>query len=191
MRLEDISKLRLVPGDEVCVIEEFLPGDGAYEVEGRVRSAVIGYPVTNVDLRVVEVKRVNNKIHLPAVGTVVYGLVVSVREDYALIKILSDSRCVKYVTPFTGILHVSQVHDKYVRSLHDYIKPGDLLKARVISENPPYHVSVRERQLGVVVAYCSACGAELLKQGNTLTCPNCKSTESRKTSAEYGTLKCV
>lgn len=191
MRLEDISKLRLVPGDEVCVVEEFLPGKGTYEVGGRVRSAVIGRPVTNLDLRIVEVKCVNDKVHLPAVGVIVYGFVASMKEDYALVKIFSDFKCVKYFTPFTGILHVSQVHDKYVKSIYEFVKPGDVLKARVISENPPYHLSIRERQLGVVAAYCSVCGAELVKQGNTLACPNCKSTESRKMSPEYGPLKCV
>ncbi|MGC8975097.1 MAG: exosome complex RNA-binding protein Csl4 [Thermoprotei archaeon] len=191
MRLEDISKLRLVPGDEVCVAEEFMPGEGTYEAGGKVRSAVIGYPVTNLDLRVVEVKRVNNKARLPGAGVVVYGFVISMKEDYALVKIFSDSKCVKYLTPFTGILHLSQVHDKYVKSIYDFIKPGDVLKARVISESPPYHLSIKERQLGVVVAYCSICGAELTKQGNTLTCPNCKNVESRKLSHEYGTLKCV
>ncbi|MEO3993316.1 MAG: exosome complex RNA-binding protein Csl4 [Desulfurococcaceae archaeon TW002] len=191
MRLKNISRLRLVPGDEVCVVEEFLPGRGTYEVEGRVRSAVIGYPVVNLDSRVVEVKCVNNKVRLPAVGVVVYGLVTSMKEDYALIKIFSDSKCVKYSTPFTGILHVSQIHDKYVKSIHDFVKPGDLLKARVVSENPPYHLSIKERQLGVAVAYCSVCGVELIKQGNVLTCPNCKSVESRKISSEYGFLKCV
>ncbi|MEM4967805.1 MAG: exosome complex RNA-binding protein Csl4 [Zestosphaera sp.] len=191
MRLENISKLRLVPGDEVCVVEEFLPGRGTYEVGGRVRSAVIGYPITNLDLRIVEVKCVNDKIHLPAVGAVVYGFVISMKEDYALVKIFSDSKCVKYPTPFTGILHASQVHEKYVRSVYDFVKPGDVLKARVISESPPYHLSIRERQLGVITAYCSVCGAELVKQGNTLACPNCKTTEGRKTSPEYGSLKCV
>lgn len=191
MRLEDISKLRVVPGDEVCVVEEFLPGDGTYEVGGKVRSAVIGYPIANLDLRVVEVKRVNNKIHLPVVSAVVYGFVISVKEDYCLIKIFSDSKCVKYSTPFTGILHVTQVHEKYVKSMYELVKPGDVLKARVVSGNPPYHLSIKDRQLGVVVAYCSVCGTELIKEGNTLTCLNCGNTESRKLSPEYGSLKCV
>ncbi|MEM2075449.1 MAG: exosome complex RNA-binding protein Csl4 [Zestosphaera sp.] len=190
MRLKDISRLKVVPGDEICVVEEFLPGDGAYEDNGRVKATVTGYPSINLDLRVVEVKPLSGKTRLPSPGNLIYGFVFSVRDEYALVRIYSDVKCFKYLTTLTGILHASQASDKYVKSVYSAVKPGDVIKAKVLSEAPPYHLTIKEHQLGVVTAYCSVCGAKLIKQGNTLACPSCGSTEGRKTSLEYGILKC-
>lgn len=191
MRLKEISSLKLVPGDEICVVEEFLPGSGAYEDNGRVKATVTGYPNINFDLRVVEVRPLSSKTRLPSVGAIVYGLVYSVRDEYALVRIYSDAKCVKYLTTLTGILHASQASDKYVKNVYSIVRPGDVIKAKVLSDTPPYHLTVREQQLGVVYAYCSVCGTKLVKQGGTLACPSCGSTEGRKTSPEYGIVKCA
>ncbi|MEM2021101.1 MAG: exosome complex RNA-binding protein Csl4 [Zestosphaera sp.] len=191
MRLDELNKLRLVPGEEVCVLEEFLPGNGTYEHEGIVRSTIVGRPLIDLDIRVVEVRPSSNRVYMPTAGSIVYGIVSLVKDEYALARIYCDAKCRKYLTTFTGILYVSQISDMYVRSVYELVRPGDVVKAKSLSDTPPYRLTLKERQLGVVLAYCSVCGAKLVKHGNTLSCPACKSSENRKTAPEYNNIKCT
>jgi len=88
---------------------------------------------------------------------------------------------------FTGILHISDVRLRYVESMFNVCKPGDILRAKVISEkNRTYHLSTKDKNLGVVYAFCSRCGhmLELKRQG--MSCPRCGKIEKRKTVPDYG-----
>ena len=46
--------------------------------------------------------------------------------------------------------------------------------------------SLCDEDLGVIKAYCNRCLTGLAKKENKLVCPNCGSTETRKTSTAYG-----
>ena len=35
-------KEKAIPGDELAVIEEFEPGEGTYEVNGKIRASILG-----------------------------------------------------------------------------------------------------------------------------------------------------
>jgi exosome complex component CSL4 len=88
---------------------------------------------------------------------------------------------------FTGLLHVSDVQLKYVDSMFDVCKPGDILRAKVISEkNRICHLSTKDKSLGVVYAFCSQCGYMLELKGPSMLCPRCGKIEKRKTALDYG-----
>jgi exosome complex component CSL4 len=88
---------------------------------------------------------------------------------------------------FTGVLHVSDVALKYVDSMFDVCKAGDIIRAKVVSEkNRTYHLSTKEKNLGVVYAFCSNCGTLLEPRRQAMHCPQCGRIEKRKTASDYG-----
>jgi exosome complex component CSL4 len=88
---------------------------------------------------------------------------------------------------FSGLLHVSDVSQRYVESMYDVCKPGDIVRAKVISDkNRVFHLSTNERDLGVLQAFCSRCGHVLSLRKFRLNCEQCGNMERRKTAQDYG-----
>jgi len=88
---------------------------------------------------------------------------------------------------FVGVLHVSDADIRYVDSMHDVCKAGDIVRARVISDkNQVYHLSTKDRDLGVIYAFCSNCGGTLEPRRQGMHCPKCGRIEERKTTEDYG-----
>jgi len=191
-RLEEIQGRKVTPGEEICVIEEFLPGVGTFDRDGIVRAALIG--VTQVDMvsRVVFVKPFVKPPRMPEKGDIVYGIVQVVKDEFAIVKIAGDYYGHRYPTSFTGLLHISQATDRYVKNLYEVVRVGDVLKAKVLSNYPPYNLTIKEHRLGIVLAFCGKCGERMIKAGNdTLKCGRCGNTERRKVSSEYGQLRAL
>jgi exosome complex component CSL4 len=44
---------------------------------------------------------------------------------------------------------------------------------------------MKDARLGVIAAYCSRCGAPLVKEKNVLKCRVCGNTEMRKLAPDY------
>lgn len=188
-RLRELTKLGVVPGDSVCVVEEFLPGAGVYEDGGVIRASTVGLVSVDLRSRVINVKSTKTP-HLPTRGEVVYALVTVLHEELAITRIFASELGRKYVNHFTGLLHVSQVHEKFVRSINEVLAVGDVIKAKILNDSIPYTLSVKEARLGVMLAYCSLCGTQLRRQStDSLRCPKCDNVEKRKLSLDYSTFK--
>ena len=88
---------------------------------------------------------------------------------------------------FSGILHISDVQDRYVNSMNEACRTGDIIRAKVISEkNQIYHLTTVNKDLGVVYGFCSRCG-NMLEQGRQeMRCTRCGNIEERKTALDYG-----
>jgi len=189
-RIKELTNRGVVPGDALCVIEEFLPGPGTYEYNGVVRAALVGSTIADLNTRVINVKpRIREPI-LPRRGSIVYGIIVLIREEYAIVRLVSDVSGIKYHTSFTAILHISQVTDKFIKDLFEVLRMGDIVKAKVLNDSIPYNISIKDPKLGVVLAFCGRCGSLLkFESGDLLKCPACGNSERRKVSADYGKLK--
>ena len=189
-RIKELTNRGVVPGDALCVIEEFLPGPGTYEYNGVVRAALVGNTIADLNTRVINVKpRIREPI-LPRRGSIVYGIIVLIREEYAIVRLVSDVNGVKYHTVFTAILHISQVTDKFIKDLFEVLRMGDVVKAKVLNDSIPYNISIKDPKLGVVLAFCGKCGSLLkFESGDLLKCPVCGNSERRKVSIDYGKLK--
>jgi exosome complex component CSL4 len=88
---------------------------------------------------------------------------------------------------FGGILHISDVSDRYVDSMNDVCKPGDIIRAKVISgKNRIFHLTTNDKNLGILYAFCSRCGTLLEAQHYDLHCPKCGNVERRKMAPDYG-----
>ena len=176
----------VLPGERLGVIEEFIPDAGTYIKEGVIYSRVVGRALLDLSNKRVSVFPLVHGARVPKVGSTVIGQVSSVQTENASLRIFQIGSTLLSGF-FTGILHISDVQLKYVESMFDVCKPSDIMRATVISEkNRVYHLSTKDKNLGVVYAFCSQCGytLELKRQG--MRCSRCGKIEKRKTALDYG-----
>src|SRR5665647_1559891 len=141
----------VVPGERLGVIEEFIPDLGTYEKNGVIYSKIVGRSLLDLQNRRVSVYPVVSGVVVPKIGTVVIGQIGNAQSDNVLVKIFRIDK--KQLSGnFGGILHVSDVSDRYVDQISDICKPGDIIKAKVISEkNQVFHLSMNDKGLGCLL----------------------------------------
>ena len=117
----------------------------------------------------------------------VVGQIGNPQSDNVLVKIFKKTNN-KLSGEFSGILHISDVSDRYVDSMNDVCKPGDIIRAKVIStKNRIDHLSTNDKNLGVLYAFCSRCGGSLEPcDMMNYDCPKCGNIEKRKIAPDYG-----
>jgi len=176
----------VLPGERLGVIEEFIPDSGTYVKDGVIFSKIIGRSLLDLQNRRVSVYPIVNGAVVPKVSTVVIGQVGNAQSDNVFVRIFRIGRK-KLTGNFSGILHVSDVSDRYVNSISDVCKTGDIIRAKVISEkNRIFHLSTNDKGLGVLYGFCSRCASLLEQQRYELKCTKCGNIENRKISPDYG-----
>jgi exosome complex component CSL4 len=176
----------VLPGERLGVIEEFIPNMGTYVRDGIIYSRVVGRALLDLLNKRVSVYPLVHGVKVPKNGSIVLGQVSNVQTQNAVVRIFKINNK-QFSGFFTGILHISDVRTRYVESMFNVCKPGDIVRAKVISEkNGTYHLSTEDRNLGVVYAFCSRCGhmLELTRKG--MRCPRCGKIEKRRTVLDYG-----
>jgi exosome complex component CSL4 len=180
----------VVPGDLLGTAEEFVPGRGTYEHDGRIYAALLGHSRVDPSSRSVSVHALHSIPELDS-GDLIVGRVEELKSAMAIVEILSA-----YPSPRTvpgepeGTIHVSKVKDGYTENLNDELAPGDLVLARILENHPSIKLTTAPPSLGVVAARCQRCHATLeLLRGSELVCPRCGNREHRKISSDYGLRK--
>jgi len=176
----------VLPGERLGVIEEFSPDSGTFVKDGVIYAKVVGHALRDLASRRVSVYPMTREARVPSVGNVVVGQVAGVQSENATVRIYQiGEKMLSGV--FVGVLHVSDVHLRYVDSMFDICKAGDIVRARVISEkNQTYHLSTKDKDLGVIYGFCSQCGGTLEPRRYEMHCPKCGNIERRKTAFDYG-----
>jgi exosome complex component CSL4 len=176
----------VVPGDRLGVIEEFMPGPGTYVENGTIYSLATGRALVDVLNKQVSVFSKTRFVGVPKVGSIVVGQVADVQSKIAIVRIFQIGRR-SLSGFFTGILHVSDVSVRFVETMYEACKPGDFIRARVVSDkNRVFHLSIKEPNLGIIYAFCSRCGAFLSFKRTRMRCLNCGNIEKRKVAQDYG-----
>ncbi len=178
----------VLPGDFIGTSEEFIPKDGAFEDKGNIYAAIAGIVKINNKERSVSVSPVTNIPPRLQVGDIVIGMITDLKESVALVEIAGikgrGERAI--VDAEEAAIHVSNVKDAYVKDLRFEFAPFDIVKARVL-DLKNMRLTTVNKELGVMKAYCSNCRTVLKKDNGRLKCPECKRTETRKLSSDYGT----
>ena len=176
----------VLPGERLGVIEEFVPAAGTFVKDGVIYSKLVGRAALDFATRHVSVLPASRGVLIPEVGSTVLGQVSSVQPENASVRIFQfGNRELSGI--FMGVLHISDVHLRYVDSMFEVYKAGDVIRAKVISEkNQVYHLSTKDKDLGAVYAFCSDCGAALESKRQNMHCPRCGRIERRKTAFDYG-----
>ena len=178
-----------MPGTELATIEEYSPGEGVYVDKGVIKSSILGRVYIDFKDRIISVKPLKTTKLMPKKGETVHAYVTGIpRDDIALLKIFADEEMNLYKSEFTGILHISQASDKILRSIYDVIKLSDIVRASIlVGDRIPYILSIKQPLNGVILAFCSLCGATLkrIPGTNKASCSRCGNIETRKISPYY------
>ena len=175
----------VVPGERLGVVEEFDPGRGTVDVNGTVYSSQTGKVSVDATRRIVSVKTAAGPPVVPEEGSTIIGMVEKIQEKMAIVQIIVvDDH--KLDTPFTGMLHISSSSPRFERAMGEVCKPLDLIRAKVIDvTNRIPKLTTAGHGLGVVKAYCSKCGGELIFSGSILRCKACRNVERRRLADDF------
>lgn len=177
----------LLPGDNICVAEEALPGEGTYEADGNVYATVTGTVFMDKNKRTVSIFPRVRKPLIPKERDVIIGQAESVNKHMV-------SLAVRYINgqtvepSYSAIMHISQCTRSFLDSMFDAIKEGDIVRGKIVDAHTiPIQFTTTYNELGVIYALCSVCGERLryLRRG-MLKCDNCENVEPRKVAEDYG-----
>jgi exosome complex component CSL4 len=183
---EQKSGRLVVPGERLGVIEEFVPDSGTYVKDGVIYSKIVGRSLVDLQSRRVSVYPAVEGAVVPKVSSTIIGQIGNAQSDNVLVKIFKVGNK-KISGEFGGILHISDVSDRYVTAMNDVCKPGDIVRAKVISEkNRVFHLTTNDKNLGIIDAFCSRDGNLLEPDRYELRCPKCGNIEKRKLAPDYG-----
>ncbi len=180
------SKSLILPGERLGVIEEYAPESGTFVRDGVIYSKVVGKPNVDLTTRRVSVQALTQAAKVPKVGDTILGQVSNVQSENATVRIfqIGDRQA---SGEFAGVIHISDVDTRYVESMFDICKAGDIIRAKIISEkNHVYHLSTKDKDSGVLYAFCSACGGTLELRRQDLRCSICGRFEQRKVTSDFG-----
>jgi exosome complex component CSL4 len=186
---EEKQKGKIVlPGELIGTSEEFIPKNGTYEDRGNIFAAATGYVKIIPKDRSISVEPATNVPPHLSVGDIVIGQVTDLKESVALVEIAGiKGRGERAIVNAEGAaIHVSNVKDAYVKDLSYEFAPFDIVKGRVLDLRN-MRLSTVNKEFGVMKAYCGYCRNVLKRENDKLKCPNCKRTETRKLSSDYGT----
>ncbi|MCW4010866.1 MAG: exosome complex RNA-binding protein Csl4 [Candidatus Bathyarchaeota archaeon] len=187
LKPEERSGALVIPGERLGVIEEFIPDSGTYVRDGVIYSKIIGRALMDMLNRRVSVYPLTEGAVVPKIGATVVGQVGNAQSDNVLVRIFQVGNKTKMSGVFGGILHISDVSDRYIDSMSEVCKSGDIIRAKVISEkNQIFHLSTSDNNLGVLHAFCSLCGNLLEQRRHEMYCTKCGNVERRKTTFDYG-----
>ena len=178
----------VVPGERLGVIEEFIPDAGTYVKDGIIYSKIVGRALMDMLNRKVSVYPLTQGANVPKNGATVTGQIGNAQTDNVLVRITKVGTGKKKQSgTFGGILHISDVADRYIDSMNEVCKPGDIIRAKVISEkNQIFHLATADKNLGVIYAFCSLCGSSLEQKRHEMQCIKCGNIEKRKTAFDFG-----
>jgi len=176
----------VIPGDVLGTIEEWILGENVYEFNGEIISFTTGRVCIDKSERKISVEKVNNKPLIPKKGDIIRAVVNNVRSDFAQLGIFKINGKEIYGKRFSSILHITNARYNQSETLHDLIKAGDVIEARVLNSVLPYQLTIKEPELGVILALCVNCRNPLKKIGkNQLFCKRCGLIGKRRISMNY------
>mgnify|MGYP000536504458 CR=1 FL=1 len=183
----------VVPGDKLGVIEEFSPGRNVYEEGGVIYAAVPGVVLKNLADRVISVYPFVEKPVLPCRNDEVVGVVTEIKGKVVFLKLVAKVKPQKTVfgRPFLGAIYIANIMRGFVKDISKLFKPGDLVKAKVVSANKfPIQLTTVGPNYGVVFARCPRCRLPLDLSKEGLVCHNCGLVDrERKVARDYRRIR--
>jgi exosome complex RNA-binding protein Csl4 len=143
------------PGQRLTVEEEYAPGRNAYvDDEGNVVASAFGEAQFDEDGREVNVSPKGRLPHFSLdVGTIVIGRVTLVKDAVVILNIgyAEKDGEKRAIYDSSAALGVARAAREFIRSLHDYYKVGDFVRAKVSGVTPySIEVATNEKGLGVI-----------------------------------------
>jgi exosome complex component CSL4 len=189
MKRERPSSSPILPGEQIAFIEEFEGGKNTYINNGSVRSAAVGTKVYDFKRRVVKIDQKNSP-RLPKIGDIVIGYIEMLFGSMFSVRILyvNDK---KSEAGFSAIastrLGGGGGRDRGDRRARLIFRVGDIIRGRVVSLlNSTIHITIDDKEFGVLYTLCFNCGGDTVKLNNAVKCIECSVFEERKLTNDYG-----
>jgi exosome complex RNA-binding protein Csl4 len=132
-----------------------------------------------------EIEKILKKTHTKkpvGIGDIVYGKIVVVKEKMVVVS-LDHADNNKVLSPAdSGVIFISNVAQGYVKNIEDFLKKGDVVKAKVIEITPyEFKLTIAEPELGVIKGHCIKCKQEINNSGTEqVRCFNCGTIQTKK-----------
>jgi exosome complex component CSL4 len=186
MKKAEDEKSLILPGERVASIEEFEGGKNTYLApDGTIRSAAIGNKVLDLKRRVVKIDQKNSPM-LPKVGDIVVGYIEMLFSSMISVRILiiNDKESTAGFSAIASAKVGGRDRDRRGRVV---FRTGDIIRGRVISLlNSTIHITIAEKEFGVLYALCFNCGGDTVRINDTIKCIECGAYEERKLTNDYG-----
>jgi exosome complex component CSL4 len=191
MKRHKIATSPILPGEQVASIEEFEAGKNTYIHSGSVRSTALGVKVYDFKRRIVKIDQKNSPM-LPKIGDIIIGYIEMLFGNMFSVRILyiNDK---KSDAGFSAIASTRLGggggigRDRGDRRGRIIFRIGDIVRGRVISLlNSNIHITIDEKEFGILYAVCFNCGGDTVRVNNTVKCIECGSFEERKLTNDYG-----
>jgi len=176
------DKKILLPGDHVGPGEVYEASASTYVDKDEVYASTMGVLEEGSRSLTTRFK----KLQLER-GAIVYGLVLSVFENFAIVILAAEkSPEGKFAGVDEGKILVKNASKEYTRSMRDAYRVGDIVRAKVADiDGDTVLLSTAYPEYGVLKAFCSRDKTPLVKEGRDLVCPMCKNRERRKLATDY------
>ena len=189
MKRDKKGVLPILPGEQVASIEEFEAGKNTYIHNGSVRSTALGVKIYDFKRRIVKIDQKNSPM-LPKIGDILIGYIEMLFGNMFSVRILyiNDK---KSDAGFSAIASArvggASGRDRGDRRGRIIFRIGDIVRGRVISLlNSTIHITIDEKEFGVLYALCFNCGGNTVRVNNTVKCIECGLYEERKLTNDYG-----
>jgi exosome complex component CSL4 len=192
-----MSKLKqspdpILPGESVASIEEFEGGKNTYIDNGLIRSAAVGHKVLDFKRRTARIEQKNPPI-LPKLGDILVGYVEMLFSSMMSIRVLyiNDTKSTSGFSAISSVKIGSSgggwSRDRGDRRGRTIFRVGDILRGRVVSLlNSTIHITIEEKEFGVIYATCFNCGGDTVPVNKNVKCIECGVVEERKLTSDYG-----
>lgn len=183
------------PGDEIAFIEEFESGKNTYVDDGSIRSSTVGSKVYDLKRHIVRIEQKNTP-KLPKIGDIIVGYIDMLFGSMISVRILYIND-VKSISGFSAISITRGIslpggqggwsRDRGDRRSRITFRVGDIIRGRVVSLlNSNIHITIAEKDFGVVYTLCYNCGGTTVRVNNAVKCVECGTYEERKLTSDYG-----
>ena len=188
MESRKLTRMPILPGDQIASIEEFEAGKYAYVSDGTIRSTSVGTKIYDFKKRIAKIEKINSPI-LPRIGDIIVGYIEMLFGSMMSVRILYINEN-KSFSGFSAIAstRISTPGRERDRRSRIIFRVGDIIRGRVISLlNSSIHITIDEKEFGVIYTLCFNCGGGTVRVNNkTIKCIECGINEDRKLTIDYG-----
>jgi exosome complex component CSL4 len=178
------------PGELVAEIEEFEGGKNTFVYDGSIRSSAMGDRQYDIKRRIVRIDQKKSLV-LPKIGDVVVGYIEMLFGPMISVKLLYLNGKA-FSAGFSAIASTRINSRAWSRDRGDRrgrvtFRVGDIVRGRIMSLlNSTIHITIDEKEYGVLYALCYLCGGDTVRVNNAVKCIECGNYEERKPTNDYG-----
>ena len=167
-------KERVIPGDELAVIEEYESGKGTHIIDGQIHASVFGKTKFDNENKSVEVEGPRSTSELPQVNDQVEGVL----ENDKMLRIKKINGKISFGS-LVGLMAKTKMPNW---GTNDYIR------ATVVSlTNGIIHIVVKNdnNNDGVIRSTCNVCADKVVKFQKGVKCVSCGFFKYKKLAADF------